>query len=66
MMDVVLVGRRPTGLTMAALLTRLGHSVALIERHRDMYGPPRAGHVDHEVVRLLAALDVADAMLADG
>ncbi len=65
MIDVVLIGRGPTGLTMAALLGRLGHSVALVERHRDMYGLPRAGHVDHEIVRLLAALDAADAMLED-
>ena len=65
MMDVILIGRGPAGLVMAALLARLGHSVALVERHRDMYGLPRAGHVDHEIVRLLAALDCADAMLED-
>ena len=65
MMDVILIGRGPAGLTMAALLARLGHSVAVVERHRDMYGLPRAGHVDHEIVRLLAALESADAMLED-
>ncbi len=65
MMDIILIGRGPAGLTMAALLARLGHSVAIVERHRDMYGLPRAGHVDHEIVRLLAALDAAEAMLED-
>jgi 2-polyprenyl-6-methoxyphenol hydroxylase-like FAD-dependent oxidoreductase len=29
---------------MATFLAKAGHSVGLIERHRDLYGLPRAGH----------------------
>lgn len=63
--DVIQIGRGPVGLTLAALLADSRHSVALVERHRDMYGLPRAGHVDHEIVRLLAALGAAGPMLED-
>ena len=63
--DVVIVGRGPVGLAMAAMLAQNGHSVAVVERHRDVYGLPRAGHIDHEIVRILQSLDAARPVLAD-
>ena len=63
--DVILVGRGPVGLSMAAMLAQAGRTVALGERHRDLYGLPRAGHIDHEIVRVLQSLGAAEPVLAD-
>ena len=64
-LDVIIVGRGPAGLVMAATLAKAGHAVAIVERHRDLYGLPRAGHVDHEIMRILQSLGAVDAVLAD-
>jgi 2-polyprenyl-6-methoxyphenol hydroxylase-like FAD-dependent oxidoreductase len=63
--DVILIGRGPVGLSMAAMMAQTGHRVALVERHRDLYGLPRAGHIDHEIVRILQSLGAADPVLQD-
>ncbi|WP_346910162.1 bifunctional 3-(3-hydroxy-phenyl)propionate/3-hydroxycinnamic acid hydroxylase [uncultured Roseibium sp.] len=63
--DIIIIGRGPVGLTMAATASQLGLSVAIVEKHRDLYGLPRAGHLDHEIVRLLQSIDCAKEMLAD-
>lgn len=63
--DVIIIGRGPVGLAMAAMLAQDGHSVAVVERHRDLYGLPRAGHIDHEIVRILQSLGAAEPVLAD-
>ena len=63
--DVIVVGSGPVGLTAAALTDQLGLRTAIVERHRDLYALPRAGHVDHEIVRLFQSLGVADVMLED-
>lgn len=63
--DVIILGRGPVGLSLAAMLAQAGHRVALVERHRDFYGLPRAGHIDHEIVRILQSLGAAEAVLAD-
>lgn len=63
--DVIVIGRGPVGLSLAAMLAQAGHRVALVERHRDLYGLPRAGHIDHEIVRILQSLDAAEPVLAD-
>lgn len=57
MFDVAIVGMGPTGLAAAAALARRGHKVALFEKHPRFYGDPRAGHVDHEIARILASLE---------
>jgi 2-polyprenyl-6-methoxyphenol hydroxylase-like FAD-dependent oxidoreductase len=63
--DVIQLGRGPVGMTSAALIAQSGHSVALVEKHTGLYGHPRAGHIDHEIARVLASVDCADTVLAD-
>ncbi|MFC4943194.1 bifunctional 3-(3-hydroxy-phenyl)propionate/3-hydroxycinnamic acid hydroxylase [Pseudonocardia sp. GCM10023141] len=64
--DVIIVGGGPTGLVTAALLGRNKHRVAVVERHPQPYGLPRAGHVDHEVMRVLQGIDSHQALIDDG
>jgi len=63
--DVVQIGMGPVGLTMAAVLGQAGHRVAVVERHEGLYGLPRAGHIDHEIMRILQSLDAEGPTLAD-
>lgn len=63
--DLIQIGRGPCGLMMAALTAQLGHSIAVVERHRDLYGLPRAGHIDHEIVRMLQSVGAAAPVLQD-
>lgn len=58
--DVVQVGYGPVGQTLAALLGRAGYRVAVFEQHAGLYGLPRAGHVDHEIMRIFQSLGVAE------
>jgi 2-polyprenyl-6-methoxyphenol hydroxylase-like FAD-dependent oxidoreductase len=62
--DVAIVGYGPVGQALAALLGRAGHRVAAFERFDEIYRLPRAVHIDHEIMRLLQALGLAD-RLAD-
>ena len=62
--DVVIVGYGPVGQALAALLGRAGHRVLVFERFAEIYGLPRAVHLDHEIMRLLQSLGLAD-VLAD-
>ena len=63
--DVAIVGYGPVGQALAALLGAAGHRVAAFERHDEIYRLPRAVHLDHEIVRLLQRLGVADAVAGD-
>jgi 3-(3-hydroxy-phenyl)propionate hydroxylase len=58
--DVLVVGLGPVGAAMAALLARRGVSVIAIERDTVIYPLPRAVHFDHEIMRILQELGVAD------
>ncbi|MCW2747359.1 MAG: 2-polyprenyl-6-methoxyphenol hydroxylase-related FAD-dependent oxidoreductase [Nocardioidaceae bacterium] len=60
MYDVVIVGYGPTGQTFAALMASKGYRIAVVERWPEVFPLPRAGHVDHEVMRILQAVGVAD------
>ena len=46
------------------MLGKAGHRVAAFERYQEIYRLPRAVHLDHEIMRLLQSLGVAD-LLAD-
>ncbi|GAB3570963.1 bifunctional 3-(3-hydroxy-phenyl)propionate/3-hydroxycinnamic acid hydroxylase [Amycolatopsis endophytica] len=63
--DVVLIGYGPVGQTLAALLGRAGHRVAVFERWPRLYGRARAGHVDHEVMRIFQSLGIAEQLVQD-
>jgi len=58
--DVLVVGLGPVGAALAALLVRRGVSVIAVERDTVVYPLPRAVHFDHEIMRLLQQLGVAD------
>lgn len=60
--DVAIVGYGPVGQALSALLGRAGHTVAVFERFQDFYRLPRAVHLDHEVMRILQSLDLADVL----
>src|SRR5438270_7827750 len=60
--DVAIVGYGPVGQALAALLGRAGHRVVVFERFQEIYRLPRAVHLDHEIMRLLQALGLADAL----
>lgn len=51
--DVIVVGYGPVGQMASALLGQAGHKVISVERHAQMYGLSRAGHIDDEIMRLL-------------
>ena len=59
-LDVIQVGLGPVGLTLAALLGKRGVQLRVIERHRERYQLSRAGTVDHEIVRIMQSLGVAE------
>jgi 3-(3-hydroxy-phenyl)propionate hydroxylase len=58
--DVVIVGYGPVGQALATLLGRAGHRVLVFERFPQIYGLPRAVHLDHEIMRLLQSLGLAE------
>ena len=57
--DVVVVGYGPVGQSLAVLLGRSGHSVVVVERRTGRYETPRAGHFDHEIMRVFQSMGVA-------
>ena len=63
--DVAIVGYGPVGQALAALLGRAGHRVAAFERFNEIYRLPRAVHIDHEIMRLLQALGLADRLAGE-
>ncbi len=63
--DVVQLGLGSVGLTVAAVMGQTDHSVAVVERHENLYGLPRAGHIDHEIVRILQSLGCHEPVLED-
>jgi len=60
--DVAIVGYGPVGQALAAMLARAGHRVDVFERFTDIYRLPRAVHLDHEIMRLLQSLGLADGL----
>lgn len=62
--DVVVVGLGPVGLSLVGLLGKRGLRVLGIERERDIYPLPRAGHLDHTVLRIIQEIGCLDEALA--
>lgn len=60
--DVLIAGGGPTGVTLGILLAQQGLSVLIAEKEAGIYPLPRAAHLDHEVMRILQAAGVADAV----
>lgn len=58
--DVVIAGYGPTGQAAAALLSRLGHRVAVFERYPRLYGLPRLCTIDGEAARIVQAAGDVD------
>ncbi|HWH95306.1 MAG TPA: bifunctional 3-(3-hydroxy-phenyl)propionate/3-hydroxycinnamic acid hydroxylase [Baekduia sp.] len=61
--DVVQVGYGPAGQALTALLAQRGHRVAALERYPSLYNLPRAGHIDHEAVRLVQLVGDAQSLV---
>ncbi|MGH2577596.1 MAG: FAD-dependent monooxygenase [Actinomycetota bacterium] len=61
--DIAIVGYGPVGQALGALLGRAGHSVAAFERFNEIYRLPHAVHIDHEIMRLLQDLGLAEEMI---
>ena len=54
--DVAIVGYGPGGQLLAGLLARQGLRVVAVERYPVLYNLPRAGHIDHEAVRMVQSV----------
>jgi 3-(3-hydroxy-phenyl)propionate hydroxylase len=61
--QVVVIGFGPSGAVAAALLGRHGFQALVIDRAEEVYDKPRAIAIDHEIMRLLDNLGIADAVL---
>jgi 3-(3-hydroxy-phenyl)propionate hydroxylase len=57
--DVVIIGLGPTGLTLAHALGRRGRSVLVLEREPEFYGNARAVYTDDECMRIFQSLGLA-------
>ncbi|HSV70825.1 MAG TPA: bifunctional 3-(3-hydroxy-phenyl)propionate/3-hydroxycinnamic acid hydroxylase [Methylibium sp.] len=60
--DALIVGMGPTGAALAGLLGQRGLRVAVFDRLPDLFALPRAIGLDHEVMRIVQELGVADRM----
>ena len=58
--DVIIVGLGPTGATLAALLGQRGIRVAAFDKLPELYPLPRAIGLDHEVMRIVQELGIAE------
>ena len=66
MLDVLIVGAGPTGLTAGCLLARNGLSVAIVRKHRPFTGHSRASVVWPRALGILDSVGVADVLAATG
>ena len=61
--DVVVVGFGPAGVVAACLFGQAGLRTLAIDRSRTVWDKPRAIAIDHEILRVLQNLGVAEAVL---
>jgi 2-polyprenyl-6-methoxyphenol hydroxylase-like FAD-dependent oxidoreductase len=60
LVDVTIVGYGPVGQLLAAMLGQRGYRVVVSERWPELYGRSRAGHLDHEAMRIIQTIGVAE------
>ena len=58
--EVLIVGLGPVGVTLAALLGRMGVTVLAIEREPIVFPLPRAAHIDHEIMRIFQSIGMVE------
>jgi 2-polyprenyl-6-methoxyphenol hydroxylase-like FAD-dependent oxidoreductase len=58
--DVAIVGYGPVGQALAAMLGAAGYRVVVLERWPNLYPLPRACVADHEVMRILQQIGIAE------
>ncbi|CAB4904315.1 unannotated protein [freshwater metagenome] len=63
--EVIVLGYGPAGQAISAMLAKRGHRIAVVERWQDIYPLPRAGHVDHEIMRIFQSLGIGEAVAGD-
>uniref|UniRef100_UPI000D3DB30B bifunctional 3-(3-hydroxy-phenyl)propionate/3-hydroxycinnamic acid hydroxylase n=1 Tax=unclassified Variovorax TaxID=663243 RepID=UPI000D3DB30B len=63
-LDVAIVGFGPVGASLAALLGRRGHRVAVFDKSEQVYPLPRAFALDHEAMRTFQQIGIAGALAA--
>lgn len=61
--DLAIVGYGPTGMTLAGLLGRAGHSVVAFDKYPGLYNLPRAACFDDEIMRTFQKLGVEEEVL---
>ncbi|XKK61424.1 bifunctional 3-(3-hydroxy-phenyl)propionate/3-hydroxycinnamic acid hydroxylase [Streptomyces sp. ARC32] len=63
--DLLIIGGGSVGLTLGATWAMLGRDAVVFDRQAELYGLPRVGHIDHEIVRMLQQLGVEGPTLQD-
>ena len=58
--DVAVVGYGPVGMVVSILLAQRGLSVIVVDRFRERYKLPRAGHFDSETLRTFQQMGIAN------
>ena len=61
--DVIVVGLGPVGAVCALLLAARGISILVLEKDNVPYDFPRAIHIDHEIMRVLQSVGLAEVLL---
>jgi 3-(3-hydroxy-phenyl)propionate hydroxylase len=63
-LDVIVAGYGPAGATIAGLLGRRGWRVAVLDQAAAIYDKPRAITADHEALRVMQEIGIADEVVA--
>lgn len=63
--DVVVIGYGPCGQMASLQLGQAGHRVIALERHPQLYGLSRAGHIDDEIMRTLQRIGAGEEFRED-